>query len=233
MPYRYILMTAAKNEEAYIGKAIESVLRQSVHPLASLQLQDDGSTDRTAEVCRRVCNLAPVHQALFRRPGREKEFRFPGPKAIRSASQVAPQPLDFEFVGVHDADIAPERDDYYCAMLRKFQQDSRLGIVGGYIHEFSNGSWRCRQGNAPDSVAGGIQMFRRICFEQIGGYTPFIPGRFRLARAARRNDRRMEGLGLHGLSRSSLSTHLERRWSVAGLVSRGLACGFVWLASIF
>ena len=45
----YILLTAAKNEEAYITKTIESVLRQTVLPVAWF-IMDDGSTDRMAAI---------------------------------------------------------------------------------------------------------------------------------------------------------------------------------------
>jgi len=173
MNARYILMTAAKNEEAYIGETIRSVLRQSVLPVA-WYIMDDGSTDRTAAI---VGEFAEQHTFIHLHSGGEKQGRNFGSqyKAIRAAYEMAGKG-DFEFVGVHDADIAPVNQDYYESMLTRFRQNSRLGIVGGYIYERSNGIWCCRKGNSPDSVAGGIQMFRRACFEQIGGYTPLFLG---------------------------------------------------------
>ena len=49
--------------------------------------------------------------------------------------------------------------------------NAALGVSGGYIFEPWKGIWQKRMANSPDSVAGGIQMFRRTCFEQIDGYT--------------------------------------------------------------
>ena len=173
MHNRYILLTAAKNEEGYIGEAIESVLTQTVRPIAWF-IMDDGSTDKTAEV---VAGFATRHPFIKLHSAGERQGRNFGSqyKAITAAYNMATE-LSFEFLGVHDADIAPECADYYESILAKFQENPYLGIAGGYVHERYNGKWTCRKGNALDSVAGGIQMFRRSCFEEIGGYTPLHLG---------------------------------------------------------
>lgn len=45
----YVLVTPARNEAAFIGKTLESMVRQTVLPLKWV-IVDDGSTDNTAEV---------------------------------------------------------------------------------------------------------------------------------------------------------------------------------------
>lgn len=173
MQKRYILLTAAKNEESYIGGAIQSVFRQSVLPVA-WYIMDDGSTDRTAEIVRSYARKYPSIQ--LNSIGAESPRSFGAKdRAINFAYQSAKN-LQFDFIGIQDADIAPERSDYYEALLGHFESNRRLGIAGGYIYERQAGVWRCRPGNSHDSVAGGIQMFRRACFDQIGGYTPLHHG---------------------------------------------------------
>ena len=169
----YALLTAAKNEEPYIAETIQSVLRQSVRPSAWF-IMDDGSTDRTAAI---VAGFARDYGFIHVNSAGSREGRNFGSqyKALQAAYELA-RPREFSFIGVQDADIAPEREDYYETILGEFQRDARLGIAGGYVYERINGAWKCRQGNAEDSVAGGIQMFRRQCFEQIGGYTPLFYG---------------------------------------------------------
>jgi hypothetical protein len=173
MQKKYILLTAAKNEEAYIGETIASVLRQTVRPVAWF-IMDDGSTDRTAEV---VARAASEHPFIRLSSAGSRSGRNFGAKdtAIRAAYEMA-RSLDFDFVSIHDADISPEKNDYYEAMIGEFAANPRLGIVGGFIYERKNGIWCERQGNSEDSVAGGSQMFRRRCFEEIGGYTPLYHG---------------------------------------------------------
>jgi poly-beta-1,6-N-acetyl-D-glucosamine synthase len=173
MQRNYILITAAKNEEAYIGKAIVSVLRQTIRPSAWF-IMDDGSTDQTAEIVRRFAVENPFIrlQCAGSREGRNFGSQY---KAIQAAYELAKN-MEFDFVGVHDADIEPQRNDYYESILGEFAANPRLGIAGGFIHERPNGVWESRKGNSEDSIAGGIQMFRRACFEQIGGYTPLYHG---------------------------------------------------------
>jgi hypothetical protein len=169
----YILITAAKNEEAYIGAALESVLRQTVQPLAWF-IMDDGSTDKTAHLVETAASRHPFIQLHSSGAGKNRNFGSQY-KAIQTAYQLATE-LPFEFVGIHDADIAPGREDYYEQILAAFRRNTRLGIAGGCIWERQQGEWRARPSNSPDSVAGGIQMFRRTCFDQIGGYTPLHHG---------------------------------------------------------
>lgn len=170
---KYILLSAAKNEEQYIGEAIKSVIAQSVHPLAWF-IMDDGSTDKTAQIVRDYAaqySFIRLHSA-GERGGRNFGSQY---KAITAAYALA-QESAFDFLAVQDADIAPERVDYFESLLKMFHGNPRLGIAGGYIYERSKGKWSCRKSNAPDSVAGGIQMFRRACFDQIGGFTPLYLG---------------------------------------------------------
>src|SRR5580692_10596550 len=101
MQNRYVLLTAAKNEEAYIGETIASVLRQTVHPVAWF-IMDDGSTDRTAQIVEEQARLHPFIrlQSAGAREGRNFGSQY---KAITAAFELA-RSLDFDFVGVHDAD---------------------------------------------------------------------------------------------------------------------------------
>ena len=166
-------MTAAKNEEAYIAQAIRSVLSQTVLPLAWF-IMDDGSTDRTAPVVEEFRKPHKLIRLWSLGSGSKRSF---GSKdeAIRTAYDMA-KTLPFSFVGMLDADIAHQRADYYETILDEFYRNLRLGIAGGYIYERNNGVWKCRRGNSEDSIAGGIQVFRRTCFEQIGGYKPMCYG---------------------------------------------------------
>jgi glycosyltransferase involved in cell wall biosynthesis len=48
----YVLVTAARNEEAFIDKAIESIVSRTILPRAWM-IVSDGSTDGTDEIVRR------------------------------------------------------------------------------------------------------------------------------------------------------------------------------------
>jgi glycosyltransferase involved in cell wall biosynthesis len=172
MNNRYILLTAAKDEEAYIGEILQSVVRQTVLPVAWF-IMDDGSTDQTAAI---VEGFAAKHSFIHLESARARGGRNFGSqyKAIRAAYELA-RPLEFDFVAVQDADQALEREDYYEAILGEFQRNPRLGLASGMIYERPSGVWKFRFGNSNDAVAGSA-VFRRSCYDQIGGYTPLYCG---------------------------------------------------------
>jgi glycosyltransferase involved in cell wall biosynthesis len=62
---KYVLITPAHNEEAFIQKTLDSVVAQTLLP-ERLVIVDDGSTDRTAEIvdsCEKQYPLDRTHPA--------------------------------------------------------------------------------------------------------------------------------------------------------------------------
>jgi glycosyltransferase involved in cell wall biosynthesis len=174
MSSKYILLTAAKDEEKYIAEVIQSVVKQTILPAAWF-IMDDGSTDRTASIVESYAASHPfIHlQSAGARGGRNFGSQY---KAVMAAYELA-KSLEFDFVGVVDADQAPQTINYYEAIIGEFLRNSKLGIASGFLYERNRiGKWECRRGNSIDSVAGGTAMFRRSCFDQIGGYTPLYNG---------------------------------------------------------
>lgn len=162
---KYVLITPAHNEEAFIETAIESVLAQTVRPLRWVVV-NDASTDSTREIVERhaqrhdFVRLVNVDRSGGRHFG-NKVLAF-----NRGLEEL--QGLDFDFIGNLDADISFE-PDYVESVLRELEQEPTLGIAGGTVHTRVGDGFQS-QVVAPDSVAGAVQMFRRACFEQIGGY---------------------------------------------------------------
>jgi glycosyltransferase involved in cell wall biosynthesis len=210
--FQYVLLTAAKDEEACIAGVIQSVLRQTVRPSAWF-IVDDGSTDRTASIIKHFAAEYPfIHlQSAGSRGGRNFGSQY---KAINAAYDLA-KPLEFDFVAVQDADQAPAQPGYYQSILEEFQYKPRLGVASGFVYERPNGIWVCRQGNSTDSVAASA-VFRRCCFDSIGGYTPlFYGGSDWLMQL----NVKMKGWEI--LTRPDLHIHHYRLTSSAGGIWRG------------
>lgn len=173
MQRNYVLLTAAKDEEAYIGEVIERVVVQTVRPLAWF-IVDDGSLDRTAAIVAKYAAAHPfIHlQSAAAREGRNFGSQY---KAINAAYALA-RSLKFDFVGVVDADQAPDSPRYYESLFADFDRNPRLGMTSGYIYERNGaGEWKVRASNAPDSTAASA-LFRRTCYDAIGGYVPLAIG---------------------------------------------------------
>ena len=162
--HRYVLVTAAYNEERHIAATLRSVASQSVLPHRWV-IVSDGSTDRTDEI---VIESAKRHPFIeFVRVDRSAQHSFSAKvHALRQGfARVAD--LEYDFIGVLDADVSFE-PDYFQRLLEHFANEPRLGIAGGNIEQQVDGVVIPRIKDL-GSVAGAVQFSRRECFEQTGG----------------------------------------------------------------
>ncbi len=169
--YSYALVTAAKNEEKHIERAITAVISQTVLPVKWI-IVDDSSTDKTAETIKSYVEKYDFIELLSTD---DKSTRSFGSKAIAfSKAYEYIRRIKFEYIGNLDADISFE-SNYYETMLHKFKNNKRLGIVGGVRLDYCNGKF-VKTISSRNSVGGPIQLFSRQCFEVIGGYMPLKYG---------------------------------------------------------
>lgn len=162
---KYVLITAARNEESFITKTLESVTAQTLLPEHWI-IVDDGSTDATAAIVEKYSARFPWI-SLIRQPKR-KERNFAGKASAIKAGLKRMEFLNFDVVGNLDADVSFE-PDFMEFLMRQFSADSGLGIVGTpYIEGDFDSARDSFEGE--NFVAGQIQLFRRECFHDIGGY---------------------------------------------------------------
>ena len=166
----YVLITPARNEERFIGATIESMVSQTVLPRKWV-IVSDGSTDRTDEIVRRY---AARHTWIdfIRRP-EHADRHFAAKVRCFNAGYATLCGMDYDVIGNLDADITFEKD-YFQFLLDKFALDSKLGVTGTPFVE-GNRSYDYRFTQV-EHVSGACQLFRRQCFEEIGGYVPVAGG---------------------------------------------------------
>src|SRR5213080_1490576 len=165
---KYVLITPAHNEEAFIQKTLDSVVAQTLLPERWV-IVDDGSTDRTAEIVDSYEKQYPWIE-LIRRP-RRPDRSFAGKVYAFNLGFDRVASLTFEVLGNLDADLSFDRD-YLAFLMQKFFDDPKLGVIGTPFTE--NGGYDSARDSfeGENHVAGGCQLFRRRCFEEIGGYVP-------------------------------------------------------------
>lgn len=166
----YVLITPARNEEAFIELTIQAVQKQTVRPLKWV-IVSDGSTDRTDEIVR---SYALQHDWIdfIRMPEREARD-FSGKVGCFNAGYARCKHLDYDIMGSLDADISFQ-EDYFAFLLRKFDEDPKLGVGGTPFNE--GGETYDYRFSSSEHVSGACQLFRRKCFEAIGGYLPMKGG---------------------------------------------------------
>jgi glycosyltransferase involved in cell wall biosynthesis len=164
---RYVLITPARNEEKYIRFTIESVINQTQPPIRWIIVSDasiDG-TDRIVEEYRRKWEWID----LIRMP-EHGDRSFSAKARCLNRGYKLLQHLDFDVIGNLDADVSFEAD-YMQFLMSMFAEIASLGVAGTVFREDGYDSAR-DSFEGENHVAGGCQLFRRQCFEDVGGYVP-------------------------------------------------------------
>lgn len=166
----YVLITPARNEARFIRSTIESVVAQTEPPRRWV-IVSDGSTDGTDDIVETYGARHPWI-TLVRRP-EHAERHFAAKVRAFNAGYTTLVGETYDIIGNLDADITFEKD-YFEFLLGKFAEDVRLGVAGtpfvegevSYDYRFTS----------LEHVSGACQLFRRACFEEIGGYVPVAGG---------------------------------------------------------
>jgi glycosyltransferase involved in cell wall biosynthesis len=166
----YVLITPAHNEAEYIELTIKSVIAQTMPPTKWI-IVSDGSTDGTDDIVKKYLPNYPWIE-LIRTPER-KERHFAGKVMAFNAGYEIIKSLSFDIIGNLDADLSFEKD-YFEFLLTKFAQDTNLGVAGTpFLEDGKHYDFRFA---STDHVSGACQLFRKVCFEEIGGYIPIKGG---------------------------------------------------------
>ncbi|MCL4785714.1 MAG: glycosyltransferase family 2 protein [Verrucomicrobia bacterium] len=163
---KYVLITSARNESAFIERTLQSVIAQTRRPERWV-IVDDGSTDATPQIVERY---AGQHRwvDLVRRPQRA-DRSFAGKAHAVNAALERLKGVDFEVVGNLDADVSFE-PDYLAFVVEKFEHDPKLGVAGTPFTEEGGYDSTRDSFEGQNYVAGPCQLFRLACWEDIGGY---------------------------------------------------------------
>jgi len=167
----YVIVTPARNEAQFIELTLRSVVGQTVRPLRWV-IVSDGSTDGTDEIVTRYAREFPWIQ-LVRGPER-RERNFAAKVLAFNAGYARVTDLEYRAIASLDADISFD-PDYFQFLLTKLANDPLLGVTGTPFRELSGRRYDYRFVST-EHVSGACQVFRRECFEAIGGYVPVKGG---------------------------------------------------------
>ena len=166
----YVLITPARNEEDNIERVIKSMVAQTVLPMKWV-IVSDGSTDGTDDIVKKY--LPQNRWIEFVRMPEHGDRQFAAKVGCFNAGYAKVKDLDYEIVGNLDADISFD-PEYFEFLLSKYQEDPNLGIAGTpFVEDGKHYDYRFTN---IEHVSGACQLFRRKCFEEIGGYVPIKGG---------------------------------------------------------
>jgi cellulose synthase/poly-beta-1,6-N-acetylglucosamine synthase-like glycosyltransferase len=171
----YALVTPARNEVDFIEQTIRSVVAQTVPP-SKWVIVSDGSTDGTDEIVKRYAAQYSWIE-LVRMPER-RDRQFAAKAHAFNAGCARLKDVPFDIIGNLDADITFE-PNYLAFLLEKFNVNPRLGVAGTPFvedHERTDKHTYAHQFADATHVSGACQLFRKKCFDEVGGYIPVKAG---------------------------------------------------------
>lgn len=162
---KYVIVSPVRDEEEYIVETIRSVTGQSVRP-AEWVIVDDGSSDRTGKIIDDYVKQYPWIKALHRA---DRGQRVPGTGVMEAfyTGYKSLSSLDWDFIVKLDGDVGLG-PDYFEQCFERFNEDPKLGICGGVMYCMKDGRME-RESHPILHVRGPIKLYRRSCWDAIGG----------------------------------------------------------------
>ena len=160
----YTIITPVHNEAIYIEHTIKAVLSQTISPSLWI-IVDDGSTDGTFEI---ICEYGQGYSWI-------KPIRMPNLTQRSRGAHVAEIfnygfgfiENNYDYIVKLDGDVS-FNENYFESLFNKFLDNPKLGIAGGVIYNKITNSWKLEI-TPKDHVRGATKVYRRKCFEDIGG----------------------------------------------------------------
>ena len=162
----YIVVSPVRNEAGNIDATLQAMVRQTRTPVVWV-IADDGSTDGTTEIVARYAAGHPwIH--LLRLPDRGYyDLMDAGELKAFLQGLDTVQGLEYDFIGKLDGDISFD-ENYYARLLQRFEENPKLGIASGTCWHDEDDR-RVMEKGYPLHVRGAMRIYRRKCWDDIGG----------------------------------------------------------------
>ncbi len=167
-PRRYCLISPCRDEADHCRRTLESVVSQSLAPALWI-IVDDGSRDATPAI---LHDYAQRHRFIrvIRREDRGRRSVGPGVVDAFYAGYETIDPAQFDYICKLDLDLELPAG-YFQRLIEHMEANPRLGTCSGvsyYRHPRTGRLVSERLGG--EMSAGMTKLYRRACFEQIGGF---------------------------------------------------------------
>ncbi|MEO1606439.1 MAG: glycosyltransferase family 2 protein [Pseudomonadota bacterium] len=166
MDRRYLVVSPCRNEAEYMRRTLDSMVAQTLTP-ALWVIVDDGSTDETPEI---LADYARKHDWIRVVPKPDRGHRAVGPGVIEAFYAGLETVSDLETYDVIskldlDLDLPPR---YYEILIERMASDPRIGTCSGKPY-ITRGGELVSERRSDDMSVGMTKLWRRTCFEAIGG----------------------------------------------------------------
>lgn len=165
---RIYIVIPAHNEADYIGRTLQSLLDQTLKP-ARIVVVDDASSDDTLKVAQEFAENSDFIQVV---QNHSKNEHAPGSKVINAFYKGFYELDDnYDIICKFDADLVFP-NNYLETIARHFNNDPKVGMVGGFCSVQRNDDWKTEKLTGKDHIRGALKAYSKHCFIQIGKLKP-------------------------------------------------------------
>jgi glycosyltransferase involved in cell wall biosynthesis len=167
---RYVLVSPCRNEAAFMRQTLASVLAQTLRP-SEWVVVDDGSTDETPRILAEYAAQHPWIKVVTR-PDRGTRSVGPGVIEAFYCGYAAIASTDYDFLCKLDLDLRlPPR--YFEILIERMNANPRIATCSGKSYVEEDGRL-VNERHGDDTSLGMTKLYRRECFEQIGGFVRHV-----------------------------------------------------------
>ena len=163
---RYVVVMPSRNEENHIAAALQSLVNQTVPPVACVVV-DDGSSDGTARTAEGLAERHPWIHVVRRADRGVRKVGGGVIEAFYAGYERLPT-QDYGYLCKMDADVTLG-PSYFEHAMRRLAEDPALGGVSGKVFN-PVGDGEKEEYIIDEMVSGAMNFWRRACWEQVGGY---------------------------------------------------------------
>jgi glycosyltransferase involved in cell wall biosynthesis len=165
---KYYIIIPAYNEEDFMALTLQSLVAQTVLP-SKIIVVNDNSSDKTAEIVTSFSEKFPLITLVNKK---SDAIHLPGSKVIQ-AFQEGEKHIDdeYEIIVKVDADLIFP-NNYFESIIKHFQSDATIGMVGGFCYIEKNGDWVLENLTDKDHIRGALKAYRKETYKEIGGLKP-------------------------------------------------------------
>jgi biofilm PGA synthesis N-glycosyltransferase PgaC len=161
---RLIIITPCHNEERHLPALIESIAKQTQLPDQWI-IVDDNSSDSSAEIIKSHQENLPWLTYVKRVAEKKRDL---GGRVVHVFHAGLPHiASEWDFIAKMDADIILPPDTLEKA-LEQFN-DPAVGMAGIGFDLVDNGKKVGEETYAPYHVCGALKLYRKACYNEIGG----------------------------------------------------------------
>ena len=153
------------NEEAFVKQSLTSLLNQT-YPAKQLVVVDDGSTDNSVVIIRKLADAYPNLKLIT---SDKASTHAPGEKVVRAFMRgFDVLSADWDVVCKFDADILFP-DNYLEKLNYAFNSNDKLGMFGGLLTIPNKDAWEVESISRNNHLRGPIKAYSKACYTDVGG----------------------------------------------------------------